>query len=189
MHRGQARALQVLVPQEELPSWNRRKQPAPAKPQRALAALKPQAPPSNLYVLTVWLSSGPMSEKYFGKSISRTIEIRGDQTLDDLHEAIFDSFEREDAHLYQFQFGKKPFDRKGPNYGISESPDEEGDARDTKLDDLGLKNDRVFGYWFDFGDDWFHQVVVEKVQQAIPTVKYPRIIKKRGAAPPQYMDE
>jgi len=26
------------------------------------------------------------------------------------------------------------------------------------LDELDLKPERVFGYWFDFGDDWYHQV-------------------------------
>ncbi len=35
---------------------------------------------------------------------------------------------------------------------------------------------RVFGYWFDFGDDWFHQVQVKRIEQAIPTVTYPRVI-------------
>ena len=64
-----------------------------------------------------------------------------------------------------------------------------GDARTTKLDDLDLKPERVFGYWFDFGDDWFHQVQVERIEQAIPTVTYPRIIKRVGKSPPQYSDE
>jgi hypothetical protein len=25
-------------------------------------------------------------------------------------------------------------------------------------------------YWFDFGDDWYHQVQVDRIEQAIPTV-------------------
>jgi Plasmid pRiA4b ORF-3-like protein len=46
--------------------------------------------------------------------------------------------------------------------------------------------DRVFGYRFDFGDEWFHQIDVVRVEQAIPTVTYPRIIKRVGKSPPQY---
>jgi hypothetical protein len=46
--------------------------------------------------------------------------------------------------------------------------------------------ERVFGYWFDFGDDWYHQVQVERIEQAIPTVTYARIIKRVGKSPPQY---
>jgi pRiA4b ORF-3-like protein len=54
---------------------------------------------------------------------------------------------------------------------------------------LGLKSGRVFGYWFDFGDDWYHQVQVQRIEQAIPTVTYPRVIKREGKSPPQYLDE
>src|SRR5262249_48042313 len=39
------------------------------------------APPANLYVLAVFLTGGPTSEEFANKVISRTIEIRGDQTL------------------------------------------------------------------------------------------------------------
>jgi hypothetical protein len=63
------------------------------------------------------------------------------------------------------------------------------DARSTKLDDLDLKLHRAFGYWFDFGADWYHQVQVEKIEQAIPTVTYPRVIKRKGKSPPQYCEE
>jgi hypothetical protein len=38
------------------------------------------------------------------KRIWRLIAMRGDQTLDDLHEAIFLAFDRFDPHLYSFSF-------------------------------------------------------------------------------------
>jgi hypothetical protein len=87
--------------------------------------------------------------------------------------------------------GKRPFDPEGPNYGIVD-PDEKkpthGDARTTTLDELDLQNrKRAFGYWFDFGDDWFHQIHVDRIEEAIPTVTYPRVIKRIGKSPPQYM--
>ena len=63
------------------------------------------------------------------------------------------------------------------------------DARMTTLDALGLKPDRVFGYLFDFRDEWFHQIQVELIEQAIPTVAYPRITKRVGPSPPQYAEE
>jgi len=40
------------------------------------------------------------------RSIWRKIALRGDQTLDDLHEAIFHAFDRFDEHLYSFYFPK-----------------------------------------------------------------------------------
>ena len=42
-----------------------------------------------------------------------------------------------------------------------------GDARTTKLDDLDLKPHRVFGYWFDFGNNWYHQVQVERIEKSV----------------------
>jgi hypothetical protein len=189
---GQPRSVQVLVPEDEIPAWNKRK---PAKsPTRSgnLPSVPPAAPPANLYVVSVYLMSGPISEKFAKKEISRVIEIRGDQTLEQLHHAIFQAYDRWDEHLYQFQFGQRPFDPDGPNYGVPDPPPaktRERDARTTKLDDLDLKPHRVFGYWFDFGDDWYHQVQVERIEQAIPTVTYPRVIKRVGKSPPQYRDE
>jgi hypothetical protein len=194
-HPGQARAIQILVPEDEIPTWNSRnsaKSPAHRdnKPNRVAAV--PAAPSASLYVLSVFLLSGPVSKKFAKKVVSRVIEIRGDQTLEELHYAIFEAYDRFEQHMYQFQFGKRPFDPDGPNYGIParrRSKKAEGDARETKLDDLDLKPGRVFGYWFDFGDDWFHQVDVDRIEQAIPTVTYPRVIKRLGASPPQYCGE
>ena len=38
------------------------------------------------------------------KGTWRRIAVKGSQTLDDLHEAVFDAFDREDEHLYSFYF-------------------------------------------------------------------------------------
>ena len=44
------------------------------------------------------------------------------------------------------------------------SQEDQGRGRTKKtLDDLDLKPHRIFGYWFDFGDDWYHQVQVERI--------------------------
>jgi hypothetical protein len=187
---GQPRSIQVLVPDDEVQPWNHRK--AATSPIRPRPTRRPAAPPANLYALSVYLVNGPTSAKFANKEISRVIEIRGDQTLQQLHDAIFQAYDRWEQHGYEFQLGKRPFDPAGPNYGISRPPRKNmiyADARTTKLDDLHLKKDRVFGYWFDFGDDWFHEVHVTRIEQAIPTVSYPRVIKRVGKSPPQYAEK
>jgi hypothetical protein len=192
---GLPRTIQVLVPEEEIPQWNNRKQAKSSKRPGELSgrpAVSHATTPANLYVLSVSLMSGPISEKFADKVVSRVIEIRGDQTLEDLHHAIFAAYDRWEQHMYEFQFGDRPFDPNGLTYGIpdpSSGKKGRGDARTTRLDDQHLKPDRVFGYWFDFGDDWFHQIDVERIEQAIPTVIYPRVIKRVGKSPPQYPDE
>ncbi|HOB75166.1 MAG TPA: plasmid pRiA4b ORF-3 family protein [Phycisphaerae bacterium] len=149
-----------------------------------------------LYTLEVFLLSGPITGKFAKKTpvVSRTIQIRGDQTLENLHEAIFDAYGRWDEHMYEFQFGEGPMDPKGLRYvlpiAFQEERDEDrppaGQVDRTTIDSLGLKVGDRFGYWFDFGDDWWHQINVEAIDEEVPQGKYPKVIKKVGANPPQY---
>lgn len=152
----------------------------------------------NIYTLEVFITSGLVSLKFAEKNpiMSRTIEIRGDQTLEELHEIIFKAFDRFDEHLYEFQIGgKDPNDSKARRYGFPAYQDEAyddfkltGDVKQTIIDALKLKKDDVFGYWFDFGDDWLHQVDVIEIEQKTPKGKYPKITHRVGKSPPQYME-
>ncbi|MBD2563855.1 hypothetical protein H6G95_25260 [Nostoc linckia FACHB-391] len=53
---------------------------------------------------------------------------------------------------------------------------------------LGLSIDDAFGYWFDFGDDWWHQIDIISIADTVPSGKYPKITQLVGASPPQYAD-
>jgi hypothetical protein len=151
----------------------------------------------NIYTLEVFIIAGPMDKKFVKQNpvISRTIEIRGDQTLEELHNAIFKALNRFDNHLYEFQIGGKgPNDPKARRYGFSSTDDEfmggtlAGDVREIVMDELKLKKDEAFGYWFDFGDDWWHQINVLAIEQRTPKGRYPKITNRVGQSPPQYMD-
>jgi len=128
--------------------------------------------------------------------VSRTIQIRGDQTLEDLHHAIFDAFGRWEEHMYEFQFGKGPMDPKGRRYvlpsAVKDQADEDnppaGRVDTTTIASLGLTVGDRFGYWFDFGDDWWHQVNVEAVEDKALRGKLPRVAKRVGRSPPQYVN-
>ena len=63
-----------------------------------------------------------------------------------------------------------------------------GDVTQTRLGAIGLNGDDAFGYWFDFGDDWWHQINVVAIQPEAPAGTYPRVTKRVGASPPQYDD-
>ena len=152
----------------------------------------------NIYTLEVFITMGLVSLKFAEKNpiMSRTMEIRGDQTLEELHAVIFKAFDRFDEHLYEFQVGGKgPNDPKARRYGFPAYQDEAyddykltGDVTQTTLDALKLKIDDVFGYWFDFGDDWWHQINVIAIEQKTPKGKYPKITNRIGQSPPQYLD-
>jgi hypothetical protein len=152
---------------------------------------------THLYTLEVFLLSGPITKAFAQKNpvISRTIQIRGDQTLKDLHDAIFDAFGRWEEHMYEFQFGKGPMDPEGPCYVLPSAYEvgrqegkPAGRVTDTTLDRLDLEVGRRFGYWFDFGDDWWHQINVEGIEDKVPRGKYPKVTKRVGKSPPQYAD-
>jgi hypothetical protein len=160
--------------------------------------VKGAAPDGRLYTLDVFLISGQLAEAFVKKNpvISRTIQIRGDQTLEDLHCAIFRAFNRSDQHMYEFQFGKGPHDPKGTRYvsrGAAEpsygrGPRTAGLVGWTTIGSLGLTVNQAFGYWFDFGDDWWHQINVVSVDDKAPKGKYPKVTKRVGKSPPQYPD-
>lgn len=152
-----------------------------------------------LYTLEVFLLGGPIAVDFAKKNrvVARTIQIRGDQTLEDLHHAIFRAYNREQEHLYQFEFGKRPMDPEAPRYGLpsdfevslAENRPLTGRVDQTRIDSLGLKVGRRFGYWFDFGDDWWHQINVERIDKDVPKGRLPRITKRQGKSPPQYPPE
>lgn len=152
-----------------------------------------------LYHIKVTLIEGPMTEKYMRANPeppSRVIAIKGSQTLEDLHYAIFEAFDRFDPHMYEFQFGaKKPMARAATRYGIV-SDDEIGPFWDPELKDasaatiasMELKINEPFFYWFDFGDDWMHELRLVATNQTSDALSYPIVIRKDGESPPQYPD-
>jgi hypothetical protein len=146
-----------------------------------------------LYVLKVALSHD--------KSTWRRIEILGSQSLDTLHEIIFEAFDRYEPHMYSFfmtKAGSKSRSRfaQAKEYthpfaveaGMAGDLKAIGDASKTALSDLGLKVKGKFEYLFDFGEDWLHEVTVEKIVDIFPDHDYPIITKKKGESPSQYED-
>lgn len=151
-----------------------------------------------LYELEVALLSGPVTDAFSEKNpcVLRTIQIRGDQTLKKLHDAIFKAFDRFEEHMYEFQVGgKEVMDPKAHRYVLPMSMDDPfddrqpaGDVTHTTIESLGLKVDEPFAYWFDFGDDWWHQVTVVAIHDDVPAGRYPKITQRTGDSPPQYID-
>ena len=168
------------------------------KRQTAKTNKQPTAQDKTLYVLEVFLIDGPITETFIEQNpvVSRTIEIRSDQTLETLHHAIFKAFEREDEHMYECQIGGSgPHDPKAKRYVLSvtlmgelEEGRYAGDVAQTEIGSLNLKLDQAFGYWFDFGDDWMHQIDVIDIKKATPQKRYPKVTQRIGASPPQYID-
>ncbi|MBA3713958.1 MAG: hypothetical protein H0W76_16130 [Pyrinomonadaceae bacterium] len=152
----------------------------------------------HLYTLEVFIVSGPMAQSFVKKHkvISRTIQMREDQTLEELHHAIFSAFDREEEHMYEFQVGGKgPMDPAAQRYVLGlydgdagQEARVAGDVERTTIGALRLKENEAFGYWFDFGDDWWHQINILAIEEKVGRGKYPKVTKLVGKSPPQYVD-
>lgn len=144
-----------------------------------------------VYTLRVYLTRGPYGKEAVGREIYRTIQIRGDQTLEDLHYAIFCSFDRLEEQCYEYSFGKNPSVRSGPRYAGWPPLEDLGrlgrqkvrSARLCSIDSLGLDESQVFGYWFGAVGEWVHLVQVLAIGPAKPHEEYPLLLEKVGAAP------
>jgi hypothetical protein len=119
------------------------------------------------------------------REVWRRIEMRGDQTLHDFHNAIQDAFEWDDDHLYAFYLSGKAWDEDT----AYERPFTEGrSAGSVRLEHLPLHARQRFLYIFDFGDEWRHTIKVEAI---VPGgvesgQRYPRFTERHGDAIPQY---
>jgi len=139
-----------------------------------------------------------VTEEFADKNpvVSRTIQIRGDQTLEDLHHIIFEAFDREEEHMYEFQVGGKgPMDPRARSYVLPMAAEDVfsdtkpgGSVTQTSIGSIGLKVGDAFGYWFDFGDDWWHQINVVAIEDSAPPGQYPKVTERVGDSPPQYVD-
>jgi len=138
---------------------------------------------------------------FHNKRTYRNIEIIENQSLADLHDSIFAAFDRDDEHLYSFfltgtamksirRIHDFPEITHPMNledlFGFSDK--EKRDAEKTKIRDLNLvEKDKIY-YLFDFGDDWWHELTVLKIEETSIQQRYPRIVKTVGESPEQYPD-
>ena len=123
----------------------------------------------------------------WAKRIYRTIELRSDQTLDDLHHAIQRAIHWDADHLYSFFVGGMARDGR---YRVS-CPYEEHSppwTDEAVVGELGLTKGHKFLYYFDYGDSHEFDVQVLHIDPSAPPGKYPRIVARQGQSPPQYPD-
>jgi len=142
----------------------------------------PAAAPLKIYELDLDLIYAPV---VLEERICRRIRLSGDNTLHDLHAIIHLAFDRAEEEAYEFMFGP-PYDPETRRFsGSSHDAEQEGEARMTYLDELGLRPGDSFGYLFDFSDEWVHRVSVRSVKEMIGRTVPPQVVSRMGESPPQ----
>ena len=109
----------------------------------------------------------------------RQIQVTSDTTLAELHSIIQTAMGWDGGHLHVFEIGGASYSR----------PDSEG-WNDLESDQIELRqlisnSTLKFAYTYDFGDDWQHQILVEKVLPADPETFYPFCVEGERACPPE----
>lgn len=115
----------------------------------------------------------------------RRIAIPANQTFKDLHNAIQAAFGWEDYHLYQFSekgYGS-PTIITEPQQDDWGGRSEELNASEVILAQIFRNEKQKYSYIYDFGDDWYHEIVLEEIDSE-PTM-YPNLLAGKGKCPPE----
>jgi hypothetical protein len=107
--------------------------------------------------------------------IWRRLQVKSDITLLALHKTIQKVMGWTDSHLHEFIV-------KGVSYGDSEDEDALNERR-HHLNKLRLEEKEKFFYVYDFGDNWEHVILVEKILRIDSSVKYPVCLTGKRSGP------
>ncbi len=118
----------------------------------------------------------------------RRLLIPSNATFWELHIAIQDSFGWEDYHLHQFFVGSA-WDRNATHIAIPNPEDDWGEGEEsldeatTKLEEFLSEDQPKLTYVYDFGDNWEHKIILEKVLPFSSQEVFPQVVAGKRACP------
>ena len=113
----------------------------------------------------------------------RRVRVPGKTSLAKLHTIIQLAMGWTNSHLHQFMIDKTCYSL--PHEDDTWRTSQPKDERKFTLDQLQDKIEAGFHYIYDFGDDWMHQVKVEKILPAGEGKSYPQLLAGKRACPPE----
>lgn len=117
--------------------------------------------------------------------IWRRVLISSETTLSKLHNIIQSAMGWYDGHLHAFEIQGKQYSAPLPyDPGHLREMGMKSTNR-VKLNKFIRVEGEKFRYDYDFGDDWQHEIVLEKIEPADPKQKLPLCIKGKRACPPE----
>jgi len=141
-----------------------------AQPAKLPAKRKKTPGPAPVYQLKVNLRGAK-------PPIWRRLLVPADISLARLHATIGAAFGWHGGHMHVFETAYGDFGRADRELG------HRADGSVT-LEQVAPEVKDKIRYTYDFGDDWVHDIVVEKVLDADPSTAYPRCTGGKRAAPP-----
>lgn len=117
-------------------------------------------------------------------AVWRRVEINDDLTFSQLHRVIQRAMGWEDSHLHEFEVGRKRIGTASKDEAMAFIADVLIPERTAKLTAM-LEGMRKFRYWYDFGDDWWHTITIEKRMPRDPEAPAAVLIDGECACPPE----
>ncbi len=141
------------------------------KPEEKKTALSKRS--SDIYQIKVTLKGSR-------PPIWRRFQVKGETSLYKLHLILQALMGWENYHLYEFRIGETYFGEPD-----SESFVEMENAHKVKLSQIVRDVKQKFSYDYDFGDNWEHEILIEKILPPETGTRYPICIDGKRACPPE----
>jgi hypothetical protein len=128
-----------------------------------------------IYQLKITLS-------YIKPPVWRRVLVPGDTTLEELHHILLTIMGWDGYHLHEFSISGTSYgSREQDTWGELDFEDEADFTLAQVLPAEKLKG----SYTYDFGDDWRHEILVEKILPRDETMRYPLCVTGKRACPPE----
>ncbi len=116
--------------------------------------------------------------------IWRRLLVPAGLTLEALHGVLQVAIGWTDSHLHEFRVGRKRFGVPDPEDQLMDLPPVSDERKAHLFMVLGKARAKAI-YTYDFGDNWEHAIVVEKVLPPDPGAAYPMCVGGKLRCPPE----
>ena len=125
------------------------------------------------------------------EDIFRDIAILSDDTLEDLHNAIFNSFGFDGMEVASFYTCDATWNQEDeiPMFDAGDVPGEQKTMSDYQLSDLLDKQNTKIIYVYDFINMWTFLVELAAIEEQIPGNNYPETIFSHGEMPDEAIEK
>lgn len=135
-------------------------------PERPETVIELPPPPQQPAALTVHVEVAEVEPPVW-----RRLVVRGDLSLEDLHQVIQRAVGWQNYHLHRFSLGSVTMPWRNP-YFVTDGDIAEGEEgtheRDVRVDQVLRQVGDQLAYTYDFGDDWHHGILLESVAELDP---------------------
>jgi hypothetical protein len=116
----------------------------------------------------------------------RLLQVPGDASLDWLHAVLQVAVGWTNSHLHQFKMGEDCYADTRHLFAEFEDEREILEERQFTLQQIAPREQDVFGYEYDFGDSWEHEITVDKILPADALAATPALcLNGARACPPE----